>query len=138
MGVLRLHLYCLRPGGAPVNLLTGRRSPAGAQRRGRWAALSPRRRHRKESALRVEIAMTNAMVFTFSALVKADQKALLEHSLKRTGLLAPVPPPVPRCLGPLPVAAGRWVLRRPAASVRAALPSWPASQQQTTRAACGI
>ena len=82
----------------------------------------------------VVIAMTHARVFTFSALVKA----LLEHCLKRTGLPAPVPPPVPRCRGPPQIAAGRCVLRRSAASVRAALPSWPASQQQTTRAACGI
>ena len=126
LGGLWWHLYYLRPGGAPVNLLTGRHSPAGAWRLGR-AAPASRRRYGKERALLDEIARANAMAFTLGVLGEIDRVALLEHSLKRTGRRAPVPPPGPRIWGPPPIAAGRRGLRRPATSVRAAPPSRLAS-----------
>ncbi|CAK0839055.1 unnamed protein product [Prorocentrum cordatum] len=114
-GALRPHLHRLRHGGASDDLLTGRRSPVEAQRRGRWADPSSMRHSGKEGALLGKIARTNAAFFTFGARVEANLATLLERGLDGAGPSARAPAPALRAPHPAPPAAGKRALRRPPA-----------------------
>ena len=70
MSGLEPSLYSLLHGGASEDILTGRRTPEGVMRRGRWRSHTSLRRYAKEAKLMAEVNKVPATVITYGESIR--------------------------------------------------------------------